>query len=70
MLNLLILTAGVAAIVWVNWYFFMAPKAAGVAKVFRTGPAGQGSGVKLKRLNHAAISFASRKSRRAWAGER
>ena len=28
MLNLLILTAGVAAIAWVNWYFFMAPKAA------------------------------------------
>ena len=37
MLNLLILTAGVAAIVWVNWYFFMAPKAAVVAKASDTG---------------------------------
>ena len=37
MLNLLILTAGVAAIVWVNWYFFMAPKAAVVAKDSDTG---------------------------------
>lgn len=32
MLNLLILIAGAAAIVWVNWYFFMAPKAAVTAK--------------------------------------
>ena len=38
--------------------------------MFRTRPDGQGSGVKLKRLNHAARSVASRKSRRAWAGER
>ena len=28
MLDFLILTAGVIAIAWVNWYFFMAPKAA------------------------------------------
>ena len=37
MLNLLILTAGAAAIVWVNWYFFMAPKAAVAAKATDTG---------------------------------
>ena len=33
MLQLLILLAGAAAIAWVNWYFFMAPKAAVTAKV-------------------------------------
>jgi len=32
MLQLLILIAGVAAIAWVNWYFFMAPKVAVTAK--------------------------------------
>lgn len=32
MLQLLILIAGVAAIAWVNWYFFMAPKVAVMAK--------------------------------------
>ena len=32
MLDFLILTAGAIAIVWVNWYFFMAPKAAVTAK--------------------------------------
>jgi hypothetical protein len=41
-----------------------------LCRVFRTGPDGQGSGVKLNRLNHAAAWVASRKSRRAWAGER
>jgi len=28
MSNFLILIAGIAAIIWVNWYFFLAPKAA------------------------------------------
>jgi plastocyanin domain-containing protein len=37
MFNLLILIAGVAAIVWVNWYFFMAPKAAVAAKASTNG---------------------------------
>ena len=32
MLDFLILTAGVIAIAWVNWYFFMAPRAAVTAK--------------------------------------
>ncbi len=32
MSEFLILIAGVAAIAWVNWYFFMAPKAAVTAK--------------------------------------
>ena len=32
MIQVLILLAGAAAIAWVNWYFFMAPKAAVVAK--------------------------------------
>ena len=37
MLNLLILAAGVAAIAWVNWYFFMAPKAAVSARTEASG---------------------------------
>ncbi len=37
MLHLLIFVAGVGAIVWVNWYFAMAPKAAAVAKVSEGG---------------------------------
>ena len=37
MFNLLILIAGVAAIVLVNWYFFMAPKAAVAASVSANG---------------------------------
>lgn len=32
MLQVLILLTGVAAIAWVNWYFFMAPKVAVTAK--------------------------------------
>jgi plastocyanin domain-containing protein len=32
MFEFLILIGGAAAIVWVNWYFFMAPKAAVAAK--------------------------------------
>jgi len=35
--NVLILIAGVAAIAWVNWYFFMAPKAAVAAKTPTNG---------------------------------
>ena len=37
MLDFLILTAGVIAIAWVNWYFFMAPKAAVTAKPSASG---------------------------------
>lgn len=37
MTQLLILIAGLAAIAWVNWYFFMAPKAAVKAKVSAGG---------------------------------
>jgi len=37
-LHLMIVIVGVAAIAWVNWYFFMAPKAAVMAK-----PASNGS---------------------------
>jgi plastocyanin domain-containing protein len=37
MLQLLILIAGIAAIAWVNWYFFMAPKASIMAKVSADG---------------------------------
>jgi plastocyanin domain-containing protein len=37
MSNVLILIAGVAAIAWVNWYFFMAPKAAVVARTATNG---------------------------------
>ena len=37
MSNVLILIAGVAAIAWVNWYFFMAPKAAVAAKTPTNG---------------------------------
>lgn len=37
MLNLLILIAGVVAIAWVNWYFFMAPKSAVAAKASASG---------------------------------
>lgn len=32
MMQLLILASGIAAIVWVNWYFFLAPKTAVAAK--------------------------------------
>ncbi len=32
MLQLLIVFVGATAIVWMNWYFFMAPKAAFIAK--------------------------------------
>ncbi len=37
MQQILILLAGVAAIAWVNWYFFMAPKSARVATVLASG---------------------------------
>jgi plastocyanin domain-containing protein len=37
MLDFLILTAGVIAIAWVNWYFFMAPKAVVTAKPSASG---------------------------------
>ena len=37
MLDFLILTGGVIAIVWVNWYFFMAPKAAVTARASAAG---------------------------------
>ncbi len=37
MLDFLILTAGVIAIAWVNWYFCMAPKAAVTAKRSASG---------------------------------
>ena len=40
MFNLFILIAGIAAIAWVNWYFFMAPKAVIRAKASANG--GQG----------------------------
>ncbi len=36
-MELLIFIAGVGAITWVNWYFFMAPKAAVMAKVSTGG---------------------------------
>jgi plastocyanin domain-containing protein len=37
MFSLLILAAGLAAIAWVNWYFFMAPKIAVAAQASPTG---------------------------------
>ena len=37
MLDFLILSAGLIAIAWVNWYFFMAPKAAVTAKSSASG---------------------------------
>jgi plastocyanin domain-containing protein len=37
MLQPLILMASLAAVAWVNWYFFMAPKAAVVAKASAAG---------------------------------
>ena len=37
MLDFLILSAGLIAIAWVNWYFFMAPKAAVTAKPSASG---------------------------------
>lgn len=37
MLSLLVLIAGVVAITWVNWYFFMAPKAAVTAQAATNG---------------------------------
>jgi plastocyanin domain-containing protein len=37
MFNLLILAAGIAAIVLVNWYFFMAPRAAVAARASANG---------------------------------
>jgi plastocyanin domain-containing protein len=37
MLKLLILFAGIAAIAWVNWYFFMAPMAAVTATTLAGG---------------------------------
>ena len=37
MFNLVILVAGIAAIVLVNWYFFLAPKAAVSAKTSTSG---------------------------------
>jgi len=37
MLQLLILIAGLAAIAWVNWYFFMAPRAAVMAQASAGG---------------------------------
>lgn len=37
MWNILILIAGLGAIVWVNWYFFMAPKQAVAAQSSATG---------------------------------
>ena len=37
MLNFVILIAGVAAVAWVNWYFFMAPKGAVLAQTASNG---------------------------------
>ena len=37
MLDFLILSAGLIAIAWVNWYFFMAPKASVTAKSSPSG---------------------------------
>lgn len=37
MFQLMLLIAGIVAIAWVNWYFFMAPKAAVVAKASAGG---------------------------------
>ena len=37
MLQLLILIAGIGAIAWVNWYFFMAPKTAVSARASAAG---------------------------------
>ena len=37
MLNLMILIAGLAAIAWVNWYFFKAPRVAVIAKTASSG---------------------------------
>jgi plastocyanin domain-containing protein len=36
--DLLVILAGVAAIVWVNWYFFLAARGVAVARAGGTGP--------------------------------
>lgn len=37
MLDVMISIAGIAAIAWVNWYFFLAPKAAAAARLSTDG---------------------------------